>query len=109
MSYEQDKIVISRLIQDMKPVPGTYPPVYLFDDALVIYDKRDRFKIVAARTRPAGPQGWKDKVFKSLLQVLIGQNFRRLMEYQSHVDEPESWDADTHNKSWLQAYKEPLQ
>ena len=107
MSYEQDKIVISRLIQDMEPVPGTYPPVYLFDDALVIYDKQERFKIVAARTRPARSQGWKDKILVSLLQALIGQNFRRLLEYQNRAEGP--WDAETLSKSWLQAYKEPLQ
>ena len=87
MRYEEDQIGLSQLIQNLEPVPGTLPPVYLHEHVLIGYDKDGQVKIIATKKIPTRTAGWRDKAFETLGRVLIGRNFRSLRESQIRYEE----------------------
>jgi hypothetical protein len=92
MRYEEDQTGLSQLIQNLEPVPGTWPPVYLHEHALIGYDKDGQVKIIAIKKIPTRTVGWRDKAYQTLGRVLIGRNFRSLME--SQIRDEEKWTSN---------------
>lgn len=87
MRYEEDQTGLSQLIQNLVPVPGTLPPVYLHEHALIGYDKEGQVKIIAIKKIPTRTVRWRDRAFETLGRVLIGRNFCSLRENQIRYEE----------------------
>jgi hypothetical protein len=48
MSYQDNELGLVQMFQELHPVPGTFPPVYMLDDVLIGYDKLEQLRIIAA-------------------------------------------------------------
>jgi hypothetical protein len=49
MSYRDDEFGLAQLFQELEPVQGTFPPVYMLGDILIGYNKLEELTVLAAR------------------------------------------------------------
>jgi hypothetical protein len=58
-NYEENERALKELFQEVKSVPGTFPPVYTFGDMIIGYDRRGQIRVMASiKTEPPGANGW---------------------------------------------------
>jgi hypothetical protein len=48
VNYEEIEQILKQLLQDLHPVPGTFPPVYTCGDLLISYDRQGQIKITGS-------------------------------------------------------------
>jgi hypothetical protein len=73
--YEDDELGLVQLLQELEPIQGTFPPVYMLGDILIGYDKLEQLTILAARQdepTPLEERHWLELV-KGWLDQLKGQ------------------------------------
>jgi hypothetical protein len=59
---------LEKLVRQLTPVPGTYPPVYMLGSVLIGYDRREQIKVLAGTvSQPVETkQNWLGRVFTSV-------------------------------------------
>lgn len=60
-NYEENERALRELFQEVKSVPGTFPPVYTFGDAIIGYDREGQIRVMAStKELPSVPEesGW---------------------------------------------------
>jgi hypothetical protein len=65
-----NKAELERLLRESKPVPGTYPPVYMFGSVLIGYDKLEQIKILTAAKNEPIQISWLGKLLNKLVKPL---------------------------------------
>jgi hypothetical protein len=61
---------LERLLHTSKPVPGTHPPVYMFDGGLIGFDKLEQLKIIARSQSEPVKIGWLLRILKALTKTV---------------------------------------
>ncbi|MEW5961530.1 MAG: hypothetical protein AB1801_27755, partial [Chloroflexota bacterium] len=69
-----DPAELERLLRLAKPVPGTHPPVYMFEGGLIGFDKLEQMKIIARSPQVPAQKGWLRRVLKILSGTTGGIN-----------------------------------
>lgn len=47
-NYEENERALRELFQEVKSVPGTFPPVYTCGDAIIGYDREGQIRVMAS-------------------------------------------------------------
>ena len=74
-SIERNKAELERVIQGLKPVPGTFPPVYMFGNVLIGYDKLEQVRILADTESESIQINWLYKLLNTIVKSLTETKF----------------------------------
>jgi hypothetical protein len=74
-SIERNKVELERVIQGLKPVPGTFPPVYMCGNVLIGYDKLEQVRILADTENESLQTNWLYKLLNTIVKSLTGTKF----------------------------------
>lgn len=95
-NYEENERALRELFQEVKSVPGTFPPVYTCGDVIIGYDREGQIRVMAS-TKDESPaaseeSGW-FKRWQARLTILTTASSAE----QSVIDQ---WIRRWHNRRW---------
>ena len=94
-NYQDNEKALKELIQDVKSVPGTFPPVYTCGEVIIGYDGQGQFRVMALmKAEPAylAETGWL-KRWQARLTPLTSAGTTE----QSLID---GWIRRWHSRRW---------
>ncbi|MCK6625114.1 MAG: hypothetical protein L6R45_08045 [Anaerolineae bacterium] len=97
--YEENERALKELIQGIKSVPGTFPPVYNCGDMLIGYDRQGQFRVMASiKSEPVLPAetDWL-KQWQARLTPLThnSENEQNLIDYWIHRWQARRWKPNS--------------
>jgi hypothetical protein len=69
--YEDDELGLVQLLQELEPIRGTFPPVYMLGEVLIGYDKLEQLTILAARHNE--PTSSEERTWLELVKAWLDQ------------------------------------
>ena len=64
MNYQDYERGLTELLQGLRYVPDTFPPVYMLGTIVISFDKLGRIRMVETVTGNQEKNGWADKLIK---------------------------------------------
>lgn len=92
-TYEENERALRELFQEVKSVPGTFPPVYTFGDTIIGYDRQGQIRVMASiKTESPGENGWLKRWQARLTPLTAAvENEQSLIDY---------WIRRWYNRRW---------
>jgi hypothetical protein len=94
INYEENERALKELIQDVKSVPDTFPPVYACGEILIGYDAQGQFRVMASIKEQSqlAEAGWLKRWQARLTPLTI-----MVETEQSLID---GWIRRWHSRRW---------
>jgi hypothetical protein len=96
-NYEENERALKELIQDVKSVPGTFPPVYTCGDVIIGYDRQGQFRVMASiKAEPvvSTEDGWFKRWQSRLTPLTPGdENQQNLIDTWIHRWQERHWKS----------------